>query len=58
MKICFAKFFARNISETVTDHIKFFFHLELYQKNQVHGSHHAQSNIFHKSVIIQLAYGT
>ena len=41
--------FTRNISGTVTDHVKFFLNfsrLKFYHKNQVHGSHHAQSNRF------------
>ena len=35
--------------------VKFFLnfsHLKSYHKNQAHGSHHTQSNIFNKSVII------
>ena len=47
--------FTRNIWGTVTDHVKFFlnfFHVKSYHKNQVHGSHHAKSNISIKSVII------
>ena len=51
-KMCFTKF---SLSGTVTDHFKFFlnvFHLKSYRKFQVHGSHHAKSNIFIKSVII------
>ena len=46
---CVYKVFTRNISGTVTDHIKFFLnfsHLKSYHKNQVHGSHYAQSNRF------------
>ena len=43
------KVFIGDISGTVTDHVKLFLnfsHLKSYHKNQVHGSHHAQSNIF------------
>ena len=49
------KVFTRNISGTITDHVKFsvnFFHFKSYHKNQAPGSHHTQSNIFNKSVII------
>ena len=49
------KAFTRNVSRIVADHVKFYphvFHLEFYYKNQVHGSHHVPSNVFHQSVII------
>ena len=38
--------------QTTLNFILNVFHLEFYYKNQVHGSHHAPSNIFHQSVII------
>ena len=54
-KICFIKFsleISQELLPTTLNFILNFFNLELYHKNQFHGSHHAPSNIFHKSVII------
>ena len=54
-KMCFTKFsleISQELLQTMLNFILSFFHLELYHENQFHGSHHAPSNIFHKSVII------
>ena len=53
--MCFTKFSlekSQELLQTTLNFILSFSHLKSYHKNQVHGSHHAPSNIFHKSVII------
>ena len=42
---------SQELLQTTLNFVSNFFQLEFYHKNQVHGSDHAQSIIFHKSVI-------
>ena len=54
-KTCFTKFSLKISQQPLRTRLNFIvnvFHFEFYCKNQVHGSHHGPSNIFHKSVII------
>ena len=54
-KKCFTKFSPKISEKLLHTTLKFFvnfFHCEFYHKNQVDGSNHAQSYIFHKSATI------
>ena len=54
-KMCFAKFWAKISPELLKTTLNFvlnFLNLEIYHKNQVHGSDHGLWNILHKSVTI------
>ena len=54
-KMCFTKFWSKisqELLQTTLNFILNFLNLEIYHKNQVHGSDHALSNILLKCVII------
>ena len=43
---------SEELLQTTLNFVLNFFHLEFYHKKQVHGSHHAVLNVYHKSAII------
>ena len=58
-KLCFINLALKISQELLQNTLNFilkFFHLELYHKNQIHGSHHEPSKMFHKGAIILTFY--